>query len=223
MDKISILTEKVKTQKQLEQQKTLPAKSHQILSDKLKTVLTIYPNQLQFITEMNHSNCIIRYRKIKTVLDCLKFDSIKLSDLKLVYNENTPFQFLRSWLLQLNLFVNVESDKKLSEDQIIELSRYMYDEIFLLNMAEITLLFERIKTGFYFQFYNRIDATQIISACRSYRKERSKHLIEVEQENQWNKHLYELDLKCRNEYKKKRKLIISKRNSRYHNRIKKHS
>lgn len=163
---------------------------------------------------MNHSKCMYRYKGKHTVLECLKFDSIKLSDLKSIYNENTPLHFLRSWLLQLNLFVNVDADKKLSEDQMIQLSGFMYKEIYLLNMAELTLLFERIKTGFYFPFYNRIDATQIMSACRMFRKERSKHLIEIEQEREWIEHLKNLEIKVKNESKVIKLSLLSKRKKR---------
>jgi len=84
----------------------------------------------------------------------------------------------------------------------------------LLNMAELTLLFERIKTGFYFPFYNRIDATQIMSACRMFRKERSKHLIEIEQEREWIEHLKNLEIKVKNESKVIKLSLLSKRKKR---------
>lgn len=124
---------------------------------------------------MNHANCIERYSGKLTVESALKSDLIKLSELKTIYKENTPFYFIESWLLQLNIFVNTEN--KLSGEQIKELARYVYDEVYMLNIAEFTLLFKRIKNGHYGVFYNRIDATQIVAWCRLYRAERTRFYI----------------------------------------------
>lgn len=169
---------------------------------------------MSFTIAMNHSACMERYKSKNTVLDCLKFDTIKLSDLRALYSENTPKYFLRSWLLQLNLFVNVSDENKLSEEQMIELAFLMYKEIYMLNLAELTLLFERIKSGFYFPFYNRIDATQILIACRSYRKERSVHLIEIEQRKILENDLKRVELEARAETRRIKSSILFRRKNR---------
>ena len=127
---------------------------------------------------MNYLTCLTRYNDKLTVKNALYSNKVKLSELKTIYSVQTPILFIESWLLQLNLYANVEH--KLNGDQVKETAIYMYDEIYMLNMAEFTLLFKLIKNGHYGPFYNKVDATQLLIACRSYRSERAKHLIEME-------------------------------------------
>ena len=89
-----------------------------------------------------------------------------------------------------------------------------YPMIFVLFIVTVFYGFIFIKTGFYFPFYNRIDATQIMSACRMFRKERSKHLIEIEQEREWIEHLKNLEIKVKNESKVIKLSLLSKRKKR---------
>jgi len=149
----------------------------QKVENKHSLVLSKFPTSDLFTANMNHQTCIERYKAFDTLEKATKSKLIKICELKEIYSDRVPELFIRSWLLQLNLFVNVEN--KLSEPQIIELSSYMYDEIYMLNMAEFTLLFKRIKNGHYAPFYNRIDATQLLIICREFRKERAKYFIDL--------------------------------------------
>lgn len=160
---------------------------------------------------MNHANCLTRYSNKLTISDAYKSDLIKLSDLRDIYSLMTPFYFIESWLLQLNIFINTEN--KLSGEQIKELANYMYDEIYMLNMAELTLLFKRIKNGHYGVYYNRIDATQIVSWCRQYRLERSKCIIPIIDENTKIDDYKKLELRLKNEKRLERKKKNFKRKS----------
>lgn len=162
-----------------------------------------FPDSDSFTNEMNHRACLERYKGYDTVEKATKSSLIKISELKEIYSERTPELFIRSWLLQLNLFVNVEN--KLSEHQIIELASYMYDEIYMLNLAELTLLFKRIKNGHYAPFYNRIDATQILIICREFRRERAKYFIEIQDKEKEAKDYENLKKKVESELKKEKK------------------
>lgn len=136
------------------------------------------------MAQMNYLTCLVRYNDKLTVKNALYSGKVKLSELKAIYDSQTPVLFIESWLLQLNLYANVEH--KLNGDQIKELAIYMYDEIYMLNMAEFTLLFKQIKNGHYGPFYNRVDGTQLLISCRKYREERAKYLIEMESDRMAN-------------------------------------
>ena len=200
MKKLSELTGQIKMQKHSE----LP----QICSNELnpiqernKIVLQKFPQPELFVSFMNHANCLTRYSDKLTIKSAYESDLITLSELANIYSSSTPFHFIESWLLQLNIFVNTEN--KLSGEQIKELARYMYDEIYMLNMAELTLLFKRIKNGHYGQFYNRIDSTQLVSWCRMYRWERSKVIIPIIDEKTKNDDLKKLEIKVNKRMKRK--------------------
>jgi len=198
-------------QKHSELPQTCNDELRKVITDRNNIVLKRFETPTEFIVFMTHENCLTRYDSKLTIQEALKSDLIKLLDLKSIYNENTPVHFIESWLLQLNIFVNTEN--KLSGGQIKELAKYMYDEIFMLNMAELTLLFKRIKSGFYGVFYNRIDGTQLVQWCREYRKERSKYLISLTDKLVNENHIKELEIKVRSEERLRRKKLNFKRKS----------
>lgn len=198
-------------QKPLEQQQTCSDELRKAITNRNNIVLSRFGTPTEFIVFMTHENCLSRYEGKLSIQDALKSDLIKLFDLKSIYNENTPVHFIESWLLQLNIFVNTEN--KLSGSQIKELSRYMYDEIFMFNLAELTLLFKRIKSGFYGVFYNRIDGTQLVQWCREYRKERSKYMILMNDEKINENHNKQLEIKVRSEERLRKKKLNFKRKS----------
>ena len=140
-------------------------------------MLATYPKQIDFIHEFSHSNCVKRYHHINTLEKAYLTKYLKLSELESIYNPQTPLFFIEAWLNGLIIFLGFE--KVLADYQLTEIAQYIYDEIKFLNIVEFTLLFKRIKTGHYGEFYGRISGTDLIRWCREYRKERGRVLSKL--------------------------------------------
>jgi hypothetical protein len=112
---------------------------------------------------------------IRTVADAYDTGYLKLNELKKIYSEETPHLLIETWLIQLTLFF----DLPLHSDRVSELAWLIYDDMHFLNIAEMTLLFTRIKKGYYGKFYNRIDPSEILSWCRDYRRERGNYVSKL--------------------------------------------
>jgi hypothetical protein len=134
-----------------------------------------YPTEVDFIKNFNHAATVKRYEDINTVADAYGTGFIKLLDLKQVYTEETPRFLIETWLVQFMLYIDLPVNK----DQVKELAFYMYEELFMLNMAELNLFFKFIKKGRYGSFYGRIDPAELIRWCREYRKERSEYICKL--------------------------------------------
>jgi hypothetical protein len=162
MKKISEITKNL--QEPERQQRSLPSK----LQKRAEALLQVCSTPAGLIVRFNYDFCRKRYKFLDTQELALKSNLIKLSELIDVYSEDTPVDLLRAWLLNMSIYLGLDVDGQV----IKEIARELYEEIFMLNIAELTLLFSRIKRGYYGSFYGRFDGITIISAAREFRSAR---------------------------------------------------
>jgi len=145
------------------------------LTDRQKAVLKSCPTPKDLLVTLNHQALEKKYVAIRTVADAYNTGYLKLNELKKIYSEETPHLLIETWLIQLALFFDIP----LEEGRVRELAWLIYDDMHFLNIAEMTLLFTRIKKGYYGKFYNRIDPSEILSWCREYRRERGMYVSKL--------------------------------------------
>jgi len=141
----------------------------------VKKVLEHYPTEAEFITKFNHRATVKRYEDIKTVAHAYDAGFVTLAELKVIYSAEAPRFLIESWLMQFILYL----DLPLNKDQINELAWYIYEELYMLNMAELNLFFNFIKKGRYGSFYGRIDPAELLRWCREYRRERGAYVSKL--------------------------------------------
>lgn len=146
-----------------------------VLSERQKVILQHCPTPKDLLAKFNHESLERKYEKIHTVGDAYETGYFKLNELKKIYSDGTPHLLIETWLIQLTLFF----DLPLNKDQIRELAFLIYDDMHFLNIAEMTLLFTRIKKGYYGKFFGRIDPSEILSWCREYRRERGQYVSKL--------------------------------------------
>ena len=93
---------------------------------------------------------------------------IKICELSLCYGEQLIITWLRAWLVTLSNYMDFE----INESQSKKTAIFILEECYMLNLAELSLLFKRIMKGHYGYFFNKFNGQIIIQACRDYRKER---------------------------------------------------
>ena len=169
MEKINRITPAVKKElKQREQSRTSLPKLNKRSADLVKRV----PTGELFLTQFNPDYCSNRYQDFKTSELALKTGLVKLREIAQAYHSNTPVIMLKLWLVNLSKFMDFD----ITDQQARETGQYIYEEVNMFNLAEITLLFKRIKKGFYGAFYGKFNGQIILKACREYRKERGNIL-----------------------------------------------
>jgi len=105
---------------------------------------------------------------------------LKLSELAKFYKQDLPLLTIEAMIIVLNDFVNVREEGKMSDRQIQETARLLYSDFYFYNLAELTLVFNRLKTGHYGSFFGRVDGVEILRAFREYRKERGDAVLKAE-------------------------------------------
>jgi len=154
----------------------LPEKSKK----KIEAILAVCPDQMSFIVKFNPDFCAERYSHINKADTALKSGMIKLSDLQFAYKEETGIDLLRAWLMNLSIYLGIDSDGQVIKD----VARQLYSEIFMFNMSELTLFFARLKKGYYGSMYGRFDGMVICTAAREYRSKRGELLSYMTREEQ---------------------------------------
>lgn len=134
-------------------------------SQKLKQQI---PDAVDFLNKVNFDYCVQRYDGLTSVEEALNKNVIKLREIGIAYGVKTPKLLISAWLTMLCDYFAFDVDKR----QIQETAGYIYEEAHFLNLAELTLVFKRIKKGHYGEFYGRFNPQTIIKAIKAYRSER---------------------------------------------------
>lgn len=77
-----------------------------------------------------------------------------------------------TWLMYLNKVLNL--NKPLSEDQIEMCAIEIVNDYYMLKITDLTLLFKRIISGLYGEFYESLSVPKVLTFFREYSEERSK-------------------------------------------------
>ena len=108
---------------------------------------------------------------------------IKLSQIKKQFGQESVEAFLEVLFFSLNESLNIR--RKLTSEQMVEISIFIYDDYYYLNVAELNLIFSRIKKGFYGQLYEGIDVVKIMGFFEQYCNERRKFILSKKEEEKF--------------------------------------
>lgn len=136
-------------------------------------MLEVIPDSKKFLVEFNFQSCDRRYESIKTLEDAYLSDKIKIRELANCYSEETVILWIETWLTYLSKLM----DFKISPEQSNMTSRFIIEELYMLNIAEITMFFRRLIKGKYGEFYGKFNPQKILVSAMEYRKERGKIVV----------------------------------------------
>ena len=127
----------------------------------------------EFAMALNPDVCSTRYFNLRTVNSALVSGTIKMNELMMAYDEESAYLYLSAWLLKLSSVMDFE----VTPDQIDDTAKMLIQEISMFNLADITLLFNRIKKGHYGVFYGKFNPQLILVAAKEYRMEKITYLL----------------------------------------------
>jgi hypothetical protein len=158
------------------------SKSKTDLSNRYKSVLSAYPNAIEFANEFNLDSTINRYIDVKTNIDGYLKDTIKLRELSECYGDKNISNWIAAWLVSLSS----KMEFQITPDQAGLTSRLILEELYMINISEFSLFFKSLLKGKYGIFYGKFNIQTIILACKEFRKERTKAINQMEFENDTN-------------------------------------
>jgi hypothetical protein len=135
------------------------------------------PNRSQFLAEFTPGRCLRVFQRQNTPALALKSDAPTLGSIRREYSEDFLVAYIAVWIVNLNDFVNAL--RKMTPAQIDETAVLITQEYPYLNLADLNLVFRRIKKGEFGQLFAEIDGMKILSWFAEYAQERARTAAEI--------------------------------------------
>jgi len=134
----------------------------------------------QFVAQFTPEYCIRKYDDIKTIREASLTGYFKLREVKHVYGRSTVHAWLIYWIVDLCRVMDFEID----DYQIEQASMFLYDNIYMLNVSEVSLFFKKVKSGEFGIFYGKFNLQTLLIAAIEYRKQRGLEISKMPSELQ---------------------------------------
>jgi hypothetical protein len=115
-------------------------------------------------------NCMLHAGKVKTIEEAMNSKAPSIGRFQNEHGSQFTEGLMTFWLLYLNKILNL--NKPMSEDQINLCSSMVVEEFYMLKISDLTLLFKKIISGQYGEFYERLSIDKILTFFRTYLEER---------------------------------------------------
>lgn len=129
-------------------------------------------------------NCMKFSRKVRIIQDVFNNSSPTIGTMHREKSREFTEGLVMGWLVYLNDILNL--NKPMSEDQIEMCAITIVDEYYSLNFMDLTLIFKRIISGDYGEFYESLSIPKVLSFFKSYYEERLTLAYEINHQNHLN-------------------------------------
>ena len=133
----------------------------------------------KFLMVYAPANCMKYSYKVATLGEAINLSSPYINQIKREQGEPFCEKFIMLWLVYLNEMLNL--NKPMTESQIRLCSAQLLAEYGYLKITELTLIFKRVLSGEYGEFYERLGIDKLLKFFREYDKERFEFIDEQRQ------------------------------------------
>ncbi len=131
----------------------------------------------QFLNQYAPGKCLRLYSKVNTPELAIKCEAPTLGSIRRNYTEDFQIAFTAVWIVNLNDFVNVS--RKMTPEQIEETATIIVQEYPYFNLADINLIFRKIKKGEFGQLFAELDGVKILTWFEEYAQYRARTATEL--------------------------------------------
>lgn len=140
------------------------------LAKRQNSSIALPKSQTEFLKNHTVVCCMKKFNKANTASLAIKSEAPTLASLRKTYSEDFMLAYIELWLVNLNDFINVS--RKMKPDQMSELAFLIFQDFYYFNLADINLVFSKIKKGEFGILYESIDGVKILSFFKQYEAER---------------------------------------------------
>jgi len=114
-----------------------------------------------------------KYSDVRTMQQAINSDSWSIAKTRKDYDPATLKNLIGSMLMQLNNFSGVNN--KLSQEQAAFVVEFIYDEMWMLKIADLVVFFRDVGRGNYGQLYNSLSPDRLCIWLRDYLDKRMEY------------------------------------------------
>jgi len=130
-----------------------------------------------FLAEYAPSKCLRVFARENSPALAINSSAPTLASIRREYSEDFQIAYVSVWIVNLNDFVNAL--RKMSPEQIEETATIIVQEYPFLNLADINLVFRKIKKGEFGQLFAEIDGMKVLSWFERYAQERARTAADI--------------------------------------------
>ena len=119
---------------------------------------------------------MVKSSKLVSVSDAMNSKSQSLGKIQREQSVEFSEGIIKMWLLYLNKILNL--NKPMSDEQMKLAAVLICEEFYMLKMSDLSLLFKRIISGQYGEFYERLSIDKVLTFFRNYLEERFEIAID---------------------------------------------
>ena len=116
------------------------------------------------------NQCLLKLNDIISVEDAINSDMHSIGSIQREESKKFTRGLIIAWLVYLNKMLNL--NKSMSEGQIKLAASLICEDFYMLKISDLTLMFRRIISGQYGEFFERLSIDKILTFFRKYREER---------------------------------------------------
>ena len=130
-----------------------------------------------FMSEFAPGKCLRAFHRENTPALAISSSAPTLASIRREYSEDFQVAYVSVWIVNLNDFVNAL--RKMSPEQIEETATIIVQEYPYLNLADINLIFRKIKKGEFGPLFAEIDGIKVLSWFEHYACERARTAADI--------------------------------------------
>lgn len=132
----------------------------------------------------NPKNCLKHSSKIKTIKEAINSKSPTIGTFQREKGKKFTESLVMGWLVYLNELLNL--NKPMSPDQIEICATSILNEFYALKFSDLTLVFKKIISGEYGEFYESLSIPKVLTFFRTYFDERCEIAMQESEMNHKN-------------------------------------
>lgn len=139
--------------------------------------IEIYQSQLpakqeHFAVQFTPQKCLVAFNKVNSPALCMQSQAPTLGNIRKQYSDDFVIAYIALWIDNLNDFVN--ASRKMSPAQMEETAVILFQEYYYFNLADINLVFRKIKKGEFGQLFAELDGVKILYWFEAYAHDRMR-------------------------------------------------
>lgn len=128
--------------------------------------------QDQFAVQFTPAKCLLAFNKVNSPALCMQSQAPTLGTIRKQYSDDFVIAYIALWIDNLNDFVNAA--RKMTPAQMEETAVILFQEYYYFNLADINLVFRKIKKGEFGKLFAELDGVKILSWFEEYSAERMR-------------------------------------------------
>jgi len=141
------------------------------------TTMAVYSSPVAFFNAYTPEKSIAVFAQVNSIEKAISNKSPTLAGIRKQFDKEIAVEYIKLWLIDINEYLGLR--RSMSESQINQTAQLIFAAYYMLSIADIYLLFTRIKRNEYGNLYDSLNGAKIIEFFEKYLNERNQTCFDL--------------------------------------------